>query len=201
MGVATLSFLAFGVSQVGSPGPANMVLLATGARFGLRGALPFVAGVVAGKQLLIWPLGFGLMELADQFPMVFTFLKWACVAYICWLAWRIANMDLSAADTGGQAPGFIAGLAVHPLNPKAWAMIMVGFTSFVSPGTPTLQATATIAICLAASQLVLHPLWTFGGQTISARIAGHRAEKYLMRTLAVLTVASVFFVLFSGGKT
>lgn len=201
MGVATLSFLAFAASQVASPGPANMVLLATGARFGLRGALPFVAGVVMGKQLLIWPIGFGLMELADRVPMVFTILKWACVAYICWLAWRIANMGLSPTDSANVAPGFIAGLAVHPLNPKAWAMIMVGFTSFVSPGTPTLQATATIAICLAACQLVLHPLWTLGGQTISARVAGHRNEKYLMWTLGGLTVASVLFVLFSGGKT
>ncbi len=201
MSVAVASFLAFGVSQVGSPGPANMALLATGARFGLRGALPFVAGVVLGKQLIIWPIGFGLMVLAEQVPGLFTILKWACVAYICWLAWRIANMSLTITDTNVQAPGFIAGLVVHPLNPKAWAMITAGFTSFVSPGTSALQATTTIAICLAACQLVLHPLWTLGGQKIAQVFAGHRAEKYLMWTLAGLTVASVLFVLFLGGKT
>lgn len=201
MSVAVASFLAFGASQVGSPGPANMALLSTGARFGLRGALPFVAGVVLGKQLLIWPIGFGLMELADRVPALFTVLKWLCVAYICWLAWRIANMSLSLADEGTQAPGFIAGLVVHPLNPKAWAMITTGFTSFVSPGTPVLQATATIAICLAALQLVLHPFWTLGGQKLAHSVAGHWSERYLMWTLAALTVASVFFVLFLGGST
>jgi threonine/homoserine/homoserine lactone efflux protein len=178
-----------------------MALLSTGARFGLRGALPFVAGVVRGKQLIIWPIGFGLMEMADRVPALFTILKWACVAYICWLAWRIANMNLSVANDGAQAPGFIAGLVVHPLNPKAWAMITAGFTSFVSPGTPVLQATATIAICLAGCQLVLHPLWTLGGQKLARGVAGHWSEKYLMWTLAALTVASVFFVLFLGEKT
>jgi len=201
MSVAVISFLAFGASQVGTPGPANMALLAAGARFGLRGAAPFVAGVVLGKQLLIWPIGFGLMELADRVPALFTVLKWASVAYICWLAWRIANMRLSVADGTAQAPGFMAGLVVHPLNPKAWAMITTGFTSFVSPGTPTLQATATIAISLAACQLVLHPMWTFGGQALASTVAGRASEKYLMWTLAGLTVASVFFVLFAGGKT
>ena len=63
MGVSIFSFLVFAASQVGTPGPANMALLATGARFGLRAALPFVAGVAIGKQLIIWPIGFGLMGL------------------------------------------------------------------------------------------------------------------------------------------
>ena len=87
---------------------------------------------------------------------------------------------------------------MHPLNPKAWAMIVAGFTSFVSPGTPVLQATAVIAICLAGCQLVLHPLWTVGGQTLARQFAGRPGEKYLMRSLAALTVASVIFVLFRG---
>lgn len=201
MSVAVASFLAFGVSQVGTPGPANMALLATGARFGLRAALPFVAGVALGKQLIIWPLGFGLMELASRTPTLFSALKWISVAYICWLAWRVANMSLGTGDAGAQAPGFLAGLAVHPLNPKAWAMIMTGFTSFVSLGTPALQATATIAICLLACQTVLHPLWAYGGQTLARRVAGRPAERYLMWTLAALTVASVVFVLILGAKT
>ncbi len=200
MSVAIGSFLVFAASQVGTPGPANMALLATGARYGLRAALPFVAGVALGKQLVIWPVGFGLMQLADRAPWVFETLKWLSAAYICWLAWRVANARLSIGTGGAQAPGFLAGLIVHPLNPKAWAMITAGFTGFVNPGTPTLQATAVIAICLLSCQIVLHPVWTFGGERIARAVAGRPEEKYLMWTLAFLTVASVFYVLFGGGK-
>ncbi|MCR9114520.1 MAG: LysE family translocator [Rhodobacteraceae bacterium] len=198
MSVAVTSFLVFGASQVGTPGPANMALMATGARYGFRAALPFVAGVALGKQLVIWPVGFGLMELATAAPGVFTALKWACVAYICWLAWKVANLRLGAPEAQQAAPGFFAGLAVHPLNPKAWAMIVTGFTAFVAPGTPALQATATIAICLLGLQIVLHPVWTFAGDRIARSVAGTPAEPYLMRTLAALTVASVLLVLFGG---
>lgn len=201
MGVATVSFLAFGASQVASPGPANMALLSAGARFGLGGALPFVAGVALGKQLLIWPIGFGLMGLATQVPWLFTGFKYVCVAYIIWLAWRIANARLRATDSEAKAPGFMAGLAVHPLNPKAWAMIVAGFTTFVSASTPTLQATATIAICLLAVQAVFHPLWALGGQYLARAVSGTAVERYLMWFLAGITVASVFFVLFAGGAT
>lgn len=199
MSVAVVSFLTFAASQVGTPGPANMALMATGARFGLRAALPFVAGVALGKQLVIWPVGFGLMELADRAPWVFVALKWACVAYICWLAWKVANLRLKPGEEAEKAPGFIAGLWVHPLNPKAWVMIVTGFTTFVEPGTPPLQATATIAICLLSLQIILHPIWTLAGDRIARLVAGRPGEKYLMWTLAALTVASVLFVLFKGG--
>ena len=76
MSVASASFLVFAASQVGTPGPANMALMATGARYGLRAAWPFVAGVALGKQLIIWPMGLGLMELATSYPAGFSALKY-----------------------------------------------------------------------------------------------------------------------------
>jgi threonine/homoserine/homoserine lactone efflux protein len=195
MSVDMISFSIFAASQVGTPGPANMTLLATGARFGFKAALPFVAGVALGKQMIIWPIGFGLMGVAETVPSVFAALKWISAAYICWLAWKVANLRLSPDSGDGETPpGFAAGLLVHPLNPKAWAMIVAGFTNFVTPGTGALQATATIAICLLAAQAVFHPIWTLAGDRIARTVAGKPAEKYLMRTLAVLTVASVLYV-------
>jgi len=198
MGVEVVGFLIFAASMVGTPGPANMVLMSAGARFGLRRALPFVFGVLLGKQIIIWPIGFGLMELAGRAPMIFDMLKWASVAYIFWLAWRISGSRIHGADRG-SVPGFLSGLIVHPLNPKAWAMVTVGFTSFVHADTPSFQATATIALCLMAVQFVLHPLWTLGGQGLAAVVAGRPAEKYIMWVLAGLTVVSVLIVLLKGG--
>jgi len=194
MAVETLGFLVFATSQVGTPGPANMTLLAAGARFGLRPALPFVAGVALGKQLIIWPIGLGLMGLAAGFPILFAALKWASVAYILWLAWRIAGSSLTPKQADITPPGLIDGLWVHPLNPKAWGMIATGFTSFVEPGTPAIGATFVIAVSLLCVQCVLHPLWCLGGQHLARLVAGTIYERSLMISLAVLTVASVIYV-------
>ena len=92
-------------------------------------------------------------------------------------------------ETGGMA---------HPLNPKVWAMITCGITSFVTADTSALQATATIAGCLFALQVVLHPMWAYFGEQIARTVAGTTFEPYLMRYLAALTLASVLFVLFAG---
>ena len=198
MSVGIISFVAFAFSQVATPGPANMSMSATGARYGFRAALPFVAGVVLGKQLIIWPIGFGLMSLADQVPLLFVLLKYVSAAYIIWLAWRVANMRLSVNKDTANAPGFVAGLWVHPLNPKAWAMIVAGFTNFVDPSTPTLTATAIIALSLMGIQIICHPVWTFFGDRIARLLIGTPSERYLMWCLAALTVAFVGYALMNG---
>ncbi len=63
MPVEIIALIIFSVAQIGTPGPANMALLAIGAGYGLRRALPFVAGVVVGKQLSILPLGLSLIPI------------------------------------------------------------------------------------------------------------------------------------------
>ena len=172
--------------------------MATGARFGFRSALPFVWGVVLGKQLIIWPIGFGLMQIADQMPIFFELLKYLSAGYIIWLAWRVANMSILLDREETAIPGFVAGLWIHPLNPKAWAMIITGFTNFVGQGTPTLQATAVIAASLFLTQLICHPLWTYFGDRIARVVAGKTAERYLMWCLAALTILFVGFALLRG---
>ena len=96
MPVELIALTLFALSQIGTPGPANMALLATGAGYGLRRALPFVAGVVVGKQLIIWPLGFGLMQLAQSGPGVFLALKYLSrpILFIWPGAWPICGSKL-----------------------------------------------------------------------------------------------------------
>ena len=192
-----LSFIPFAFSQVATPGPANMAMMATGARFGFRAALPFVAGVILGKQLIIWPIGYGIMEVASQIPLLFEILKFLSALYIIWLAWRVANMRLSSGEPSVDAPGFWSGLLVHPLNPKAWAMILVGFTNFVESETTTFYATLYIAASLLIIQIICHPIWTLFGDRIAKFIIGKKYERVFMWFLALVTVIFVLMALFA----
>ena len=192
-----LSFIPFAFSQVATPGPANMAMMATGARFGFRAALPFVVGVILGKQLIIWPIGYGIMEVASQVPLIFEILKFLSALYIIWLAWRVANMRLSSGESSVDAPGFWSGLLVHPLNPKAWAMILVGFTNFVESDTTTFYATLYIATSLLIIQIICHPIWTLFGDRIAKFIIGKKYERVFMWFLALVTVIFVLMALFA----
>ena len=198
MPVDLFAFLIFGAAMVGTPGPANMVLLSAGARFGLRPALPFVAGVALGKQLIIWPIGFGLMGVLSTYPEIILTLKLVSAAYILWLAWTIAGGAIRPTKEAEASPGFFEGLAVHPLNPKAWAMVTTGFTAFTVADAPVFLVTLSIATALLAIQILLHPLWCWGGARLAAAIGGTGQERWLMRGLAAATVLSVAAVFWKG---
>ena len=193
-----ISFALFALSQVGTPGPANMILLTTGARYGLKRALPFVFGVCIGKQIIIWPIGFGLLEAASGAPLVFSLLKWVSAAYMIWLAWRVANMRFQVKEDIEKVPGFIAGLLVHPFNPKAWALITTSFTAFTYDNSPVFQTTLIMAVIILVIQLIFHPLWTMGGVKMAQYFAGTWLEKYLMWTLGTVTLLTVLSVLVAG---
>ena len=184
-------FLLFAFSQVATPGPANMIMLATGAKYGFRKALPFVFGVIVGKQIIIWPIGFGLLLLNKDYPYIFIFFKYISAGYILWLAWRIANMRISTKTSNKTAPSFFSGLIVHPINPKAWALITTGFTNFVDPISPVFYSTATVAVCLFGVQVVCHPIWTLFGERIAILVSGTVYERYMMLIFATLTVIFV----------
>lgn len=198
-GVDIAGFAIFALAMVSTPGPANMILLTAGARFGLRPALPFVGGIILGKQLIIWPIGLGLMTLAASVPLLFTAMKWGSAGYILWLAWRIARARIAPGAIEDAPPGLASGLIVHPLNPKAWAMITAGFTNFVAAGTDPLSATLGIAGVFLAVQCLLHPLWCWGGERLATLVAGRPSERWIMIGLATATGLSVLYVLMKDG--
>jgi threonine/homoserine/homoserine lactone efflux protein len=198
MVLSLFHFLLFAFSQIATPGPANMIMLSTGAKYGFHNALPFVFGVIVGKQIIIWPIGFGLMLLNKDHPYIFIFFKYISAGYILWLAWRIANMRISEKTSDRPAPSFLSGLIVHPLNPKAWALITTGFTNFVDPTSPVLYSTATVAFCLFGVQVVCHPIWTLFGERIAILVSGSVYERYLMLFFAGLTVIFVSLAIVSS---
>ncbi len=197
--VDLFAYLPFAFAVIGTPGPANVVLMAAGARFGVRRTVPLILGVIFGKQFIIWPLGFGLMGLAAEAPGVFATLKWASIAYMLYLAWKIAFLRIRPGQEGAAVPGFLSGLVVHPMNPKAWAMVTASFATFVDPASSSFAATLTVALAVIGVQFVMQPLYAIAGDRMARAVAGTLAERWIMGALAAATVLSVLYVVLKGG--
>jgi len=189
-----IAFLIFAATMVGTPGPANMVALSAGARFGLRACVGLIVGLVAGKVLLNIVMGAGLVAAIREYPMAFTTAKWASAAYMIWLAWRIAGSSMVAREADTQLT-FKDGVIVHPLNPKAWAMTLGAFTQFTDAAGPWSQQVVTVILGFAAMQLVFHTLWCAAGDRIASAVAGTKAERVLMITLGVLMLATILWAM------
>ena len=127
--LAALSVFAF-VSSI-TPGPNNLMLMASGANFGFTRSIPHMLGIGIGFTVMVVLVGLGLIQIFDTVPYSYTALKIFSVLYMSWLAWKIAN---AAAPEGGQAGGtpltFLQAAAFQWVNPKAWAMALTAITAY-----------------------------------------------------------------------
>lgn len=191
MNVETFTaFLIFAAAMVGTPGPANMVALSAGARFGLLACIELIAGLVAGKVLLNIAMGAGLVVAIREYPTAFMTAKWASAAYMVWLAWRIAGSSIAMREATRPLT-FRDGIIVHPLNPKAWVMTLGAFTQFTDSGQAWTPQVLMIIAGFAAMQILFHTIWCAAGDRIASVVAGTPIERVLMVTLGVLMLATI----------
>ena len=153
MSPAILSAAAmFGLATSITPGPNNMMLLASGLNFGVRRTLPLMFGISVGYVVLMLAVGFGLGEGLRAVPGAFLALKIAGGAYMLWLAWRIAV----AAPPGEEDPsaaaerrplGFLGAIAFQWINPKAWVIVVTAAATYVAPETFTRDLLIVTLVC------------------------------------------------------
>ena len=74
-----------------TPGPNNLMLMASGANFGFRRTISHMMGVDIGFVGMTVIVGAGLARVFDFYPVSYTVLKVASLVYMLYLAWRIAT--------------------------------------------------------------------------------------------------------------
>jgi threonine/homoserine/homoserine lactone efflux protein len=97
--ISALMLFAF-VSSI-TPGPNNLMLMASGANFGVRRSVQHILGVTPGFMLMIFLVGMGLAQIFATCPMTYDVLKVACVVFLVYLAWRIATAAPTSTDSEG----------------------------------------------------------------------------------------------------
>src|SRR6185503_19468262 len=120
-----LTFCAVYAIAVATPGPGIAAVIARSLAHGFRGAPAFVAGFIVGDLTWFAIAATGLAALARTAAAVFVVIKWAGVAYLLYLAWKLwtapAERVAVAAEDDRQHGwrAFVASLMLTLANPKA----------------------------------------------------------------------------------
>jgi threonine/homoserine/homoserine lactone efflux protein len=127
-----LAFALFAFVTSVTPGPNNMMLLASGVNFGFTRTLPHMFGISMGFFSLVLAVGLGLGAAFQAYPMLYTVLRYVGAAYLLYLAWKIATAK-SAADASGDQGNpqtFLQAALFQWVNPKAWVMAVGAITTY-----------------------------------------------------------------------
>jgi threonine/homoserine/homoserine lactone efflux protein len=177
-----------------TPGPNNMMLMASGANFGLRQSVPHMLGISIGHSVMVFLVGVGLAGLIHAVPAFSVGLKVVSVVYMLWLAWKIAH---SAAPEHGKLGGkpftFLQAAAFQWVNPKAWGMAVTA-TSVYAPDA-TITSYLMVAGVFAATNLPSIAVWTYAGQKLRRFLTSPDRLRAFNWTMAGLLVLSLIPVL------
>jgi len=128
--------MAFAFVTTVTPGPNNLMLMASGANFGFKRTLPHMLGIMVGVSVMVMVVGGGLMTLFDTYPVLNTLLQAVSITYLLWLAWKVANAaPLKTSDENGTPMTFLQAAAFQWVNPKAWAMCLSAITLYAPDHT------------------------------------------------------------------
>jgi len=189
-----LALMGFAFATSVTPGPNNMMLLASGANFGMRRTVPHMLGISVGHLVMVFLVGLGLAGLFQAEPRLFVALKVVSVAYMLWLAWKIATAaPPRAGDVAGRPFSLVQAAAFQWVNPKAWAMALTAVTVYAPGGE--VGTTAVVAAVFAMVNLPSVAVWAAAGQALRRWLDTRRRLRAFNVTMAVLLVLSLWPVL------
>jgi threonine/homoserine/homoserine lactone efflux protein len=191
-----LAFLAAAVPTFFTPGPNNLMLMASTAKFGAVRTVPHMLGISVGFPLMVFVVGLGLGEVFNAYPWLKTVLKWVAAANFLWLAWTLLGLKIGDKQATERPLTFLQAASFQWVNPKAWAMAVSFVALVVQPGEGRIMTLAVLAL----GCLLLGPfsssLWMLGGSGLQALLKRTGTERFLGIILAgLMLVAVVLFLL------
>jgi len=191
-----LALIAFAAVSSITPGPNNLMLMASGANFGLIRTVPHMFGVSIGFVFMVVLVGAGLVQIFDAFPVTYTVLKVVSVTYLLYLAWKIASnrKPPRGADASGKPMTFLQAAAFQWVNPKAWTMALTALGVY-APASPSLMNIVVVAGAFGLTNLPAITTWVLMGQQMSRFLNTPRRLMIFNVTAGLLLVATLYPIL------
>lgn len=186
----------FSLTMSITPGPVNMTLVASGARYGFQKTIPFTSGATIGFILLLLFLGFGLMQFVAAYPAFLSYLSLAGSAFIIYVSYKIATAPPDLVIEESCCPNFREGLLMQWLNPKAWLACIAGISLFADATSHTpllIFASLYFVICYLSLST-----WAALGNRVSTLLSTRNRIRVFNISMGVLLGACAVYLLYSS---
>ena len=200
-----VAFATFAIVASVTPGPNNLMVMASGAAFGFRRTVPHVLGIVGGFSIMLGSVSFGLGAVIEAYPLALDLVRYAGGLWMLWLAWQFLSPVLfpkpaapGARETvPGSRPLRLYEAAMFQwINPKSWTIAVATAGAYSGlTDTPVGSTLVMLAVFLAVAPLS-NFLWVMAGQSVRKLMAEGRSARFFsagMGILIALTAVSIMY--------
>lgn len=86
-----IAMISFSLAMSISPGPVNMVIVSSGASYGIRKTFSFVSGATIGFTLLLLFIGLGFYKVMDLYPSFLEYLAISGSLFIIYMGYLMVS--------------------------------------------------------------------------------------------------------------
>jgi threonine/homoserine/homoserine lactone efflux protein len=190
---AFIALLVFAFVTSITPGPNNLMLLASGVNFGFVRTIPHMLGVGLGFVVMLLAVGLGIGAVLAAFPALHTGLKVAGTLYLLYLSWKIAmtrSFD-GGSDTQSRPMTFLEAAAFQWVNPKAWVMSVTAMAVYSNPATPLLSV-VLIGLVFGMVNLPSVSTWVGFGTALRGFLSDPGRLKWFNIAMGLLLAATLW---------
>lgn len=183
-----------------TPGPNNILLTASGIRFGLRRSLPHILGIQFGVAVQLAMCAFGIGLILLNTPILYWFIRAAGTTYLLYLAWSLRNSAaVNSLETDAQAKPFTFRQAAlfQFVNPKAWVMTVTAGSLFAPELNSRLSSIVVLCVVFAMVGGPSSGSWAVLGAAIKSYLTKpfwQHCFSTLMIILTLYTAIAIWFV-------
>ena len=180
-----------------SPGPANIVFAASGAKVGIKRSIPLIAGVDSVFIIKSIVIGYGLGEVFHSLPILMNSMQLLGAFYLIYLAITFIRPNNAGPESEIKTLGFTDGLLIQLLNSKGWLMVFLMFTLFSAESVQVFgeNGIAVLIIWLALLNISMHFVWVSIGELLAKVSSSPVYEKGLnFFYAACLIVVSMWLI-------
>ena len=190
----TPAMVAFVFATTAAPGPNAALMLAVGARLGLRAGLPVLFGLAAANALAKGAIAASVRWLAGLDPLVIEVGTWVAVGLTLWLAWRLVRR-MGGLGTGARVAGFWDAFAFQLANPKVAITGLAAATLFCVGRVDEVGHAVSFGAVAFPSVLVGAGAWLLIGWAGGRWLQGPRAVRAMNVAVGALLVGAMVPVL------
>ncbi len=191
-----IGFIVFSFVAAVTPGPSNVLLVATGLATGFFRGLGCLGGVIIGMGVMMAVVAFGIGSIIVNNPQLLLGLKVVGSAFLLWLSWKIATATTSQQTNTDKPVGFFYAAAFQWVNPKSWLVSTSATGTYfqVGDGNPLFQA-ALFGVVFALSALPAGSLWLGLGARMQAFMQTPKQARIFNVIMGLALAGSVIMIL------
>ena len=192
----TFALISFYFVMFVTPGPNNVMLFASGVKYGFKKTIPHIFGIPLGHFFQISLISMGLGFVFQTYPIAQQILKVLGCLYLFFLAYRMfGSLSIKESKETGRPLRFYEAALFQILNPKDWVVAITAVSVFFPKDESFLTGLLFLAGIAPLVNLPSISIWVLFGSSIRAFISNPKVKQIVEIVLAILLVATGITIL------